>query len=174
MNLRQSFLPGYVIMFSFILLFTGCNSQPEETLLKEKDLNEQALQAKKHLENMGYEVLSFDQEGWEEFQESSLSIKPNQDFWSVQKVEPTIYLNKKIDTYDFTIKNHPFDNMFTMGKTKVSVYMLNGEIFGGWSYPISKDDDVMGSVSSLEGLSAEKVQEDYQEWLLQWNAKYGK
>ena len=143
-------------------------------LLKFEGLNDQTLLAKKHLEELRFEVLSFDQEGWEEFKESRLTIKPNQDFWSVQKVEPTNYINKKIYTYDFTVKNHPFDNMFAMGKTKVSVYMLNGEIFGGWSYPISEDNDVMGSVSSLEGLSAEEVQGDYQKWLLQWDAKYGK
>ncbi|WP_096153902.1 MULTISPECIES: hypothetical protein [Bacillus] len=161
------------VFFSFILLLTSCNSQPEETLLKEEDLNEQTIQAKKHLEDMGYEVLSFDKEGWEEFKENRLSIKPNQDFWSVQNVDPTNFLNKKLDTYYFTIKNHPLDEIFNMGKTKVSVYMLDGEVFGGWSYPISEDNDVMGSVSSLEGLSAEEVQGDYQKWLLQWNAKYG-
>ena len=174
MNLRQSYLSGYFIIFSFILLLTACNSQSNQILLKDDELNEQTLLAKKHLENIGCDVLSFDQEGWEEFQESRLTNKPNQDFWSVQKVEPNNYLNKKIDTYNFTIKNHRFDNMFAMGKTKVSVYMLNGEIFGGWSYPISEDNDVMGSVFSLEGLTAEEVQKDYQKWLLQWDAKYGK
>jgi hypothetical protein len=51
-------------------------------------------------------------------------------------------LNQRIETVNFTIKNHPLDELFNMGKTSVTVWLFENEVIGGWSYPISENDDV--------------------------------
>ena len=88
-------------------------------------------------------------------------------------IEPDEYLDKRIDTIRFTIKNHPFDDEFNMGKTTVSVWLFDGEVIGGISAPVSKENDVVGAPASLNGKNTEEIKGDYETWLEEWTNKYG-
>ncbi|WP_216827339.1 hypothetical protein [Alkalihalobacterium elongatum] len=96
----------------------------------------------------------------------------NEQVWAVQYNEPDEYFNKRIDTVTFIIKNQPLDEQFDIGKTIVTVWLFEGEVIGGSSYPISKDNDVGGAPPSLDGKTPEEIQGDYQKWLEGWQEKY--
>jgi hypothetical protein len=165
---RGMCLKGYLVLFLFTFTFiflVGCKEKEE--------LSENATIAKNYLISEGYEVISHQGDGWQEFSKSDLHDLPNQQVWAVQYNEPDEYLNKRIDTVTFTIKNHPLDELFNMGKTTLTVWLYDSEVIGGWSYPISKDNDVVGGPSSLDGKAAEEIQGDYQKWLEEWQDKYG-
>ena len=159
-------MKSYLLVFLFVIIFlVGCNENEE--------LSENATIAKNYLISEGYEVISHERDGWQEFSKSDLLDLPNKQVWAVQYKEPDEYLNKRIDTVTFTIKNHSLDEQFNMGKTTVTVWLFDGEVIGGWSYPISKDNDVVGAPSSLDGKTAEEIQGDYPKWLEEWQDKYG-
>ncbi|TFB13595.1 hypothetical protein E3U55_15865 [Filobacillus milosensis] len=60
-----------------------------------------------------------------------------------------------------------------MGKTSVTAWVIEKEVIGGWSYPISKNDDVVGAPYSLDGKTAEEVKGNYSTWLEEWKNRYG-
>jgi hypothetical protein len=57
--------------------------------------------------------------------------------------------------------------------THVTVWLIESEVIGGWSYPISKHNDVDGAPFSLDGKTAEEIKGDYPNWLEEWTNKYG-
>lgn len=97
------------------------------------ELSENGEIAKMYLEGSGYEVVSYKKDSWQEFSKSDLLSLPNQQIWSVQHIEPDEYLNKRIDSVTFTVKNHPLDNIFDMGNTSVTVFLFDGKVIGGFS-----------------------------------------
>jgi hypothetical protein len=166
------------LILTLLLIFTGCSEKEIELgdyakVAKEIKLSEDAKIAKNHLKEKGYEVISYEGNGKQEFSKADLLTFPVQQLWSVQYIEPDEYLNQEIETAKFTIKNHSLDELFKMGKTHVTVWLIESEVIGGWSYPISKDNDVMGPPFSLDGKTAEEIKGDYQNWLEEWTNKYG-
>lgn len=152
-----------LLLFVSLFVITSCSQH---------ELSEHGEIAKQYLEESGYEVITHRTDSSKEFSQVDLFSQPTQQIWSVQYTEPDDYLDKKIDTVAFTIKNHPLDHIFNMGKTDVTVYMYNNEVIGGWSFPISEADDVVGPPSSLHGKTAEEIQGSYSRWLRDWEAKY--
>lgn len=96
---------------------------------------------------------------------------PHQELLSVQYMEPDKYLDKRMDTVKFTVENHPLDNVFEMGETSVTVWLVGNEVIGGWSSPISNNNDVVGSPYSLDGKTVEEVKGDSSAWLEEWKNK---
>ncbi len=164
---RGDVLPKYIVLiFTFIIIVTGCR----ET---EIQLSENAKIAKDYLEQNEYEVISYQGESNLEITKTELRTMPIQQLWSVQRIEPDEYLNKKIDAILFTIKNHPLDDVFNRGETSVTVWLLDGEVIGGLSSPISKSNDIVGAPYSLNGKTSEEIKGDYSTWLKEWTDKYG-
>lgn len=126
----------------------------------------------KHLEALGYDAISLEATNEVIFTELNLSLPPHQQLWAVQKEEVTPYLNKSLHMYTFVVKGHPLDDSYGMGTTEVGLLVDANTIIGGWSFPMEKNNSLSGSYYSLEGLTAEEVQMDYQAWLKEWNAKY--
>lgn len=156
----------YVVLLFTILFLAACNEN--------ESLSENATIAQNYLLSEGFEVVSHDGDDWQEFSEAELLEPPNEQLWAVQAIKPDDYVNKRIDTVSFTVKNHPLDEQFNMGKTSVTVWLLNGEVIGGWSFPVSNTNDLIGAPSSLDGKTAEEVQGDYPNWQAQWREKYSK
>jgi hypothetical protein len=167
------------LIFTLSLIFTGCSEKEIELsenaiVAKDIELSDDAIIAKNHLEQQkGYEVISYEGDSKQEFTRTDLRTMPDRQLWSVQNIEPDEYLDKRIDTVKFTIKNHPLDELFNMGKTHVTVWLIDSEVIGGWSYPISKHNDVIGAPFSLDGKTAEEIKGDYSIWLEEWTNKYG-
>ncbi|MBM7097714.1 hypothetical protein JSY36_18420 [Bacillus sp. H-16] len=134
-----------------ILFVSGCSSQAL--------LSDNALIAQTHLEGMGFKVLSMDQEGTYTVTEEDLASKqraqPHEEIWVVQEREAESFYGQRIITITFTVQEHPLDNAFGMGKTKATVMIIGGEVIGGWSYPVSKDNDVSGAPYYLDGKAPE-------------------
>ncbi len=158
----------YIIAFLLLAIaLVGC-SQTEK---KEKTLSENGQAAKVFLEEMGYEVEEVDKEGTQELSKKDLLTKDAQQVWAVQYKEPDEFLGKKIDTVGFTVKNHPLDDRYREGKTKVTVFLVDGEVIGGWSYPIASTP-LASPPYSLDGKTAEEVKGDYFKWLDEIEGKY--
>ncbi len=127
---------GLLISF-FLVLMAGCVKEDE-------NLSAKGEIAKSHLEDLGYKILSFESEDVLRFSKAQLEVLPYKAMWEVQSVSPDKYIDKNIDTVDFIVRNHPLDDLFDMGKTRVTVFIYNDEVIGGLSSPTSKYNDVVG------------------------------
>jgi hypothetical protein len=154
-----------LLLTAAVLILLGC--------MRDEPLSETAQIAQDYLEKKGYEVVSFENESWHQFSRSDLLVMPTQQIWAVQAVEPDPFLDKKIDTVEFLVKNHPFDDDYGEGKTNMTVYVFQGEVIGGWSFPYTESNDLGGAPFSIEGETAEEVHPDYYEWRQKWQDKYG-
>ncbi|PYZ96432.1 hypothetical protein CR205_11975 [Alteribacter lacisalsi] len=110
------------------------------------------------LEEAGYEIISLERSGTITFTEKNLNDLPHQQIWAVQNVEPEYYLNEPLVTCTFTIRNHPHDIMFDKGVTLVTVLLSGSEVIGGWSSPVASKDTLIGAPYSIDGRTAEEVQ----------------
>ncbi|MFJ7731471.1 hypothetical protein ACIQXF_06185 [Lysinibacillus sp. NPDC097231] len=134
---------GLLISF-FLVLMAGCVKEDE-------NLSAKGEIAKSHLEELGYKILSFESEDVLRFSKAQLEVLPYKAMWEVQSVSPDKYIYKNIDTVDFIVRNHPLDDLFDMGKTRVTVFIYNDEVIGGLSSPTSKYNDVVGGWYSIDG-----------------------
>lgn len=142
-----------VFILAVIFLLSGC--QP-------KDLSESAIEAKKYLEMEGYKILSYEGtlEGYT-LTEQKLEEMPHQIHWSLPGNDPEPYFNKKVEIERFKVKNHPLDNweccdgIKAKGNVYVNVFLVDGKIAGGTSYPSlgKQDDGLGGGYWSLDGKS---------------------
>lgn len=79
----------------------------------------------------------------------------------MQYVKRDKYIDKTIDEVSFLVQNHPLDQYFKTqssftGRTHVTVYLLDGTVFGGFSFPESIEA-LYGAPYSLDGKSAEEI-----------------
>ncbi|WP_148362757.1 hypothetical protein [Bacillus sp. B-jedd] len=154
-----------MFLFAFFYL-AGCSEKEE--------LSENAKIAKNFLTNRGYEVIEHEKDGSHNFSKSDMKSIFVRQVWAVQDKGPDEYGNQRIDTVSFFIKNHPLDNEYDMGRTYATVWLIDGKVFGGWSYPISKNNDISGAPYSLNGKTADEIKTDYQKWVEDWQDKYGR
>lgn len=150
-----------VLFLGLTFIITGCSTQ----------LSENGEIAKTYLKELGYQVVSYEDENSIVFTKPQLLELPGEQIWGVQYTEPDEYLNKEIDTVSFMVKNHPLDDMYDMGKTNVTVYLFNQEVIGGWSFPHSKEG-LVGGVYSVDGKTLEEIHGDWQKWREEWEIKY--
>ncbi|WP_051348488.1 hypothetical protein [Peribacillus kribbensis] len=157
----------------FVVVLTGCTKDPSPTLTHNGSL------AKSYLNEKGYIILSFQGQSTYSFPRRGLAGNDHdQDEWSVQRVKPDEYIDKKINIETFHVKNHPLDKMFKsekgyLGKTRVDVWMYNGKIIGGTSFPVLNERaSIVGGFYSLDGKTGEEIHRDYRAWLREWQKKY--
>lgn len=140
-------------------------------------LDEDAQLAKEYLKEQGYSVKSYEGKFSHIIEREQLIHKPDIFVWAVQTVEPDAYIGKEITQERFIVKHHPLSKIYGPQKSfsykvSVSVFMFEGEIIGGISFPVG--NGIAGSPYSLDGKTAEEViNGDYAEWNKQWNEKYG-
>jgi len=129
--------------------------------------------AEKYLLDKGYSVTSYEGSYVYNFTSQDLVDKPHKNIWAVQPVEPDSYIGKDVIQETFIVKNHPLSQIYG-NKTKVSVFIYNGEVIGGTSFPAG--DGWVGSAYSLEGKTMEEVLEetDFYKWSNEWDEKYSK
>jgi hypothetical protein len=136
-----------------LVLITGCQQS------QHIKLSENSKMAKKYLENQGYEIISY-----EEYHESykltkhKLESLPYKAWWSMPGNDPKPYYGKTVHVQKFIVKNHPLDHweccngIRSKGKVNVYVYLIEGEVVGGISYPdIPEDSGLLGGYWSLDG-----------------------
>ncbi len=143
-----------VLFILLVILMTACMNQEEENI----PLSENGKIAQRYLEEKGYKVVSHEGERTKIFTKADLTESPDKELWEVQYIAPDKYVGKEILMVKFFIKNHPLDHEYDGGKTSVTLMMLNKEVIGGESFPYSKANDLIGVPYSLDGKTAEEVQ----------------
>jgi hypothetical protein len=140
-------------------------------------LDENAQLAKEYLKDQGYSIKSYEGKYSYSFERQQLIDMPDSSIWAVQSIEPDAYIGKEITQEIFIVKNHPLSKTYRhmigySRKVEVRVFIFNGEIIGGTSFPVG--NGLAGSPYSLDGKTAEEViNVDYGEWQKQWFEKYG-
>jgi hypothetical protein len=134
------------------------------------------------IEARGYSIISAaGQSESYELSKEKLNQPPYMTIWSVQETEPDPYIGKMIASYSFVVSGHPLEQMYTASadhsseyEIHINVLLSDGEVIGGYSYPIKKDNvALMGGVYSLDGKTQEELTGlTYSEWFAQWKNKY--
>jgi hypothetical protein len=125
------------------------------------------------LKDKGYSIVLSDGKVGEYVLKKEFLMKlPYSQIWGVQQIDANDYLNKTIESFKFTVRNHPLDNLEGNNdkQTIVWVMVCENKAIGGTSLP---DEDVVGGVYSLEGKTLEEVTGlNYQDWSREWTNKY--
>jgi hypothetical protein len=133
-------------------IIAGCSSQKEIDRLE----GDSGI-ARDYLLEQGYEIVSY-KGALQSYQLTSdlLGTTPYSIFWRLPDNDPAPYMNNMIHTEQFIVRNHPLDhyhsdNLKGLGKTTVSVYLAEGGVIGGNSFPVINDDGVAGGYFGLNG-----------------------
>ncbi|MED4015135.1 hypothetical protein [Sutcliffiella cohnii] len=142
------------MFFLFIVvcsILSGCNKE---------ELTETGLVAKEYLDEKGYKILSYEQQVESYLlTESKLKQSPYDFEWNVPGNNPDPYFNKTVYVERFIVKGHPLDNwesngVKSKGKVYVHVFVVDGAVVGGTSYPdIPARHGMVGGWYSLDGES---------------------
>lgn len=138
------------LIMSLFFILSGCNT--------EQPLSADASTAKDYIENSGYDIKSVIKEESFTLQEADLSDPGFQQLLVVQDSDLTSYLDEEIDIVQFDVEGHPLEEHFTEMTTIVTVYLNEGEVIGGWSFPNDPQNTMVGAVYSIDGRTQEEVQ----------------
>lgn len=171
----------YVLtLLVFVFSLTGCSASQSVNISDQNGIT-----AKDYVESKGYKVSSY--EGTSEvytLTKEKLMSLPYSNYWGLQTEDPSAYLDKEVSVQKFIVANHPLDHwqstsakpeniVKSKGKTEVWIYFVDNEAVGGHSYPVI-DQEMLGGVWSLDGRTLEEVHSmSYQDWVEQWEAKFG-
>ena len=151
---------GFIIaLLGIYFILSGC----QENNSSNKDLSGTAIIAKEYLEEQGYDVLSYEeqQESYK-LTERKIKTMPYIFYWDMPGNDPTLHKGKVVDVEEFIVKNHPLDNweccggVKSKGKVYTYVYVIEGEVVGGTSFPYGVEDaGLTGGYWSLDGRTEE-------------------
>jgi hypothetical protein len=160
-----------IISLLLVLFIAGCSQVNSES--QKGDI------AKKFLEEKGYIVIKHET-SVEPFilTEKDLSETQQMQIWQVQNHDVEDFIGKKIYGEIFVIENHPLDKYEYgtakgLGKTQVYLMIVDDEIIGGTSSPIT-EETLYGALYSLEGITFEELypNENWRDWADKWIEKY--
>lgn len=156
MKYRISVLIGLLVM-SFV---TGCTA--------EQKFPEEMRVVAEYLENKGFDIVSY--EGPSQsyvLTKDIITELPYVMIWGVQSFNVSDYLDQRIETEKFIVKNHPLSE----DKVDVYVFLVENQPIGGTAFPHGDISD--GGYWNLDGKTLEDVQsKPFQEWLADWKIRY--
>ena len=147
------------LMLSIVLLFCGCKNTGSNTEIKNTDISKATNgvevaeeMCSKYLKDKGYTIISNDGKVGEDYvlTKELLDKLPYNQYWEVQTVKASDYINKTIQTYKFVVKNHPLDNYKDNVKKQTLIWVMvcENKVVGGYSLP---DLAVTGGVYPIDG-----------------------
>lgn len=117
--------------------------------------------ATKYLNKYGYKIEDYYGKISEHIlNKEDLTLQPNVMLWAVQNVDSSKYINKKIETYEFVITNHPLDKLSeneSYKKTLIDVMVCEGIAIGGYSVPFRNLFEVGTGIYSIDGKTSEEI-----------------
>lgn len=160
------------LLLSLLLIpITGCSPN----ILNKTD--EQI--AANFIKLLGYTIVSYDGE-YPKYTLDRELVKnsPNMGIWAVQKPEPDLYFGNEITTFNFTVKNHPLERLYSNKEFNiwVTVMLVDHNIIGGTSGPVLKNSTqvLAGGPSSIQGKDTSEIKGmSYPQWRDYWIEKYG-
>ncbi|KHL97543.1 hypothetical protein QW71_01675 [Paenibacillus sp. IHB B 3415] len=164
----------YLLLFLMLLAMIGCNKEDS----KMGKTGEQI--AADYLQALGYTIVADEGEVTKYTLEQNML--ENLDYmllWAVQEKEPSAYFGKEIVSYDFLVKDHPLEKLFSPEDYFISVVVMlvDGDVIGGTSGPRSKIKNLItaGGEYSIDGKTLNEIKgTDYPQWLDYWKKTYGK
>jgi len=143
-----------LILFIAILSY-GCSNTGQKNDVSNTPSNVEttAEMASTYLKEKGYTIISIDGKVGEDYilTKELLTKLPYQQYWEVQTIKASDYLDKNIQTYKFIVKNHPLDNFKDNEKKQTVLWVMvcENKVIGGYSLP---DVDLIGGVYPLNGI----------------------
>lgn len=133
--------------------------------------------AKQYLEVNDYPVIAY--EGCTDtytLEKWILTKIPYSQYWEVQIQDPSKFIGKVVSVEQFLVHNHPLDYYVGgIGKTRIWVFVIEGNCVGGFSLPVT-EQPLTGGVYSIDGRSWEQIHSNdsisYLEWKEQWNKRF--
>ncbi len=141
----------YILLLAVFLL-AACNENQQKSAA--------VLEAEAYLESQGYTSISVVEE------KSLLSTKQNladpayTPIWQVQPLDSAQYIDKELTSVELIVQNHPLELLYNNKKTSTIVYLYHNKVIGGWSFPVSSSEALVGNVYSLDGKTGEEVKEE--------------
>ena len=135
---------------------TNTNFSP----INDVKLSKEANLAKKFLSEKGYTVISYSSHTSSKYVLTKKMLEDKEDTyeaykWKLQTVSAGVFIGKSIYNERFIVKNHPLDNwkyghIKGEGKTYIDVIVVEGNVIGGTSMPVTRDA-IVGKPFSLDG-----------------------
>ncbi|WP_128101553.1 hypothetical protein [Paenibacillus sp. DCT19] len=149
-----------------LLLFIGCNTP---------NTIENDLMVERYVLDQGFTIIRNEGIVHEyTLEKKQLVEMPYVQYWSVQDVDPLMYVSEKISTSKFAVSGHPLDENSDYDNPQTTVYVMSSatEIIGGYSYPAHSEMND-GWVYTIDGQTLEQhTGTSYRAWIEQWQDKY--
>lgn len=146
---RYGIIPLLLILF--IAGYSQGNSKSQNVDMAKQFLEEKGYSVIEHVTSVEPFILT----------EKDLSETRQMQIWQVQTHDAEDFFGKKIYGQIFVIKNHPLDKYESgstngLGKTQVYLMIVDDEIIGGTSFPVT-EEPLRGGVYSLDGKTFEEL-----------------
>ncbi|MGM0898054.1 MAG: hypothetical protein ACQEV0_09145 [Bacillota bacterium] len=141
----------YILLLAVVLL-AACNEDQQQSIA--------VLEAEAYLERQGYTLISVVEEESLLLEKRDLTDSAYAQIWQVQPLDSAQYIDKELTSVELIIQNHPLEILYSSKKTRTTVYLYQGEVIGGWSFPVTSSEGLVGNVYSLDGKTAEEISEE--------------
>ncbi|MBU9674324.1 hypothetical protein KQ939_15165 [Planococcus sp. CP5-4] len=118
------------------------------------------MEAEAYLERQGYTPISMVEEDSLFFTKQDLTDPAYAPIWQVQPFDSTQYIDKELASVELIVQNHPLELLYNSKQTRTIVYLHQNKVIGGWSFPVSSSEALVGNVYSLDGKTVEEVEQE--------------
>ncbi|WP_156942516.1 hypothetical protein [Alkalihalobacterium bogoriense] len=116
---------GVAVVVLLLFALVGCSNESK---------SENQKVAEEFLSEKGYNITSYNGAGHSyQLTKERLVEMPSVTHWTVQSVDPDLYLNKQVETEQFAVDNHPLSNADSK-EVNVEVFLVDGTPIGGGIY----------------------------------------
>lgn len=140
----------YILLFAVVLL-AACDEDQQKSSA--------VLEAEAHLESQGYTSISVVEEESLILTKKDLTDPAYAPIWQVQPLDSAQYIDKELTSVELIVQNHPLERLYDNKKTRTIVYLHQNKVIGGWSFPVTSSEALVGNVYSLDGKTAEEVKQ---------------
>lgn len=141
----------YILLLAVVLL-AACDENQQKSAA--------VLEAEAHLENQGYTSISVIEEKSLLLTKQDLKDPSYAPIWQVQPLDSNQYIDKELTSVELIVQNHPLERLYNSKKTRTIVYLHQNKVVGGWSFPVTSSEALVGNVYSLDGKTAEEVKQE--------------
>ncbi|MFP3357468.1 hypothetical protein R0K17_08850 [Planococcus sp. SIMBA_143] len=141
----------YILLLTVVLL-AACDENQQKSAA--------VLEAEAHLESQGYTSISVVEEKSLLLTKQNLADPAFALIWQVQPLDPAQYIDKELTSVELIVQNHPLERLYDSKNTRTIVYLHQNKVVGGWSFPVSSSEALVGNVYSLDGKTAEEVKQE--------------
>ena len=139
------------ILLLAVVLLAACDEDQQKSTA--------VLEAEAHLESQGYTSISVVEEESLILTKKDLTDPAYAPIWQVQPLDSAQYIDKELTSMELIVQNHPLERLYDNKKTRIIVYLHQNKVIGGWSFPVTSSEALVGNVYSLDGKTAEEVKQ---------------